>query len=79
MIKCLKCEYHHQRGNLHSCEKCPTKKTYGALQEQFLEYCPYYEKSELEQKKEEYFKKINTLPIDDFGRMGGKKKKKKKQ
>lgn len=72
MIKCKFCVYHQQRGNVHKCIKCQTKTIYGEMQEPFIEFCLYYKMTESEKKRRAYFKKINSLPIDDR-RRGGKK------
>lgn len=73
MIKCKVCVYHQQRGNVHKCIKCDTKTIYGEIQEQFLEFCSFYEMDATKKQRQAYFKKIKSLPIDDSGR-GGKKK-----
>lgn len=72
MIKCKVCVYHQQRGNVHKCSKCDTKTIYGEIQEQFIECCSYFKMIEAEKQRRAYYKKINSLPIDDRHR-GGKK------
>lgn len=76
MIKCTICENHQCDGAKHTCSKCQTKTIYGEIQEPFIEFCLYYEMDATEKKRQAYFKKINSLPIDDSGR-GAKKEKKK--
>lgn len=73
MIKCTICEYHELNGAKHTCTKCKTKIIYGKMQEPFIEFCTDYKMIEAEKKRRAYFKKINSLPIDDRVR-GGKKK-----
>ena len=73
MIKCTICENHECDGVKHTCSKCETKIIYGEIQEPFIEGCSYYKMIEAEKKRQAYYKKINSLPIDDSGR-GGKKK-----
>lgn len=75
MIKCTICEYHELNGVKHTCRKCKTKIIYGEIQEQFIECCSSFQMIEAEKKWQAYFKKINSLPIDDRGRGGGGKKK----
>ena len=73
MNKCTICENHKRTGKKHTCSKCETKIIYGVLQEPFIECCQYFTMTESEKQRWAYFKKINSLPIDDRGR-GGKKK-----
>jgi hypothetical protein len=73
MIKCTICEYHQQNGAKHTCTKCQTKIIYGEIQEQFIEGCSYFQMIEVEEKRQAYYKKINSLPIDDRHRRGKKK------
>jgi uncharacterized protein YcfJ len=70
MIKCTICEYHEQNGVKHTCTKCKTKIIYGEIQEQFIEFCTYYKMTDTEKQRRAYYKKINSLPIDDSGRGG---------
>jgi hypothetical protein len=75
MIKCTICENHERDGAKHTCRKCKTKIIYGEIQEQFIEGCSYFKMNEAEKKRQAYYKKINSLPIDDRDRgCGGKKK-----
>jgi hypothetical protein len=75
MIKCKVCVYHQKCGNIHKCIKCDTKIIYGEIQEQFIEGCSYFQMIAAEEKRQAYYKKINSLPIDDRDRgCGGKKK-----
>jgi hypothetical protein len=75
MIKCTICENHECDGAKHTCRKCKTKIIYGEIQEQFIEGCSYFKMNEAEKKRQAYYKKINSLPIDDRDRgCGGKKK-----
>ena len=73
MIKCTICENHKRTGAKHTCSKCETKIIYGVMQEPFIECCEYFTMIEIEKQRRAYFKKINSLPIDDRGH-GGKKK-----
>lgn len=73
MIKCTICENHECEGAKHTCRKCKTKIVYGEIQEPFIECCSYYKMTESEKQRQSYYKKINSLPIDDSG-CGGKKK-----
>lgn len=73
MIKCTICENHERDGAKHTCRKCETKIVYGEMQEPFIECCSYFSMTEEEKKRQAYFKKINSLPIDDRGRVGKKK------
>ena len=71
MIKCTICENHELNGAKHTCTKCDTKTIYGVMQEPFIECCSYYKMTAAEKQRRAYFRKINSLPIDDRGR-GGK-------
>ena len=73
MIKCTICENYQRAGKKHTCSKCKTKIIYGVMQEPFIEFCQYFTMTEIEKQRRAYFKKINSLPIDDRGH-GGKKK-----
>ena len=73
MIKCTICENHELNGAKHTCTKCDTKTIYGVMQEPFIEFCTYYKMTAAEKQRRAYFRKINSMPIDDRGR-GGKKK-----
>jgi hypothetical protein len=73
MIKCTICENHQHDGAKHTCRKCKTKIIYGEMQEQFIQCCSYFKMIEAEKQRRAYYKKINSLPIDDRHR-GGKKK-----
>ena len=73
MIKCTICENHQRTGKKNTCSKCKTKIIYGVMQEPFIECCPFFTMTEMEKQRRAYFKKINSLPIDDRGH-GGKKK-----
>ena len=72
MIKCTICENHELNGAKHTCTKCDTKTIYGVMQEQFIEFCTYYKMTAAKKQRRAYFRKINSLPIDDRSR-GGKK------
>lgn len=65
MIKCTICENHQRTGAKHTCSKCETKTIYGVMQEPFIEFCEYFNMTETEKQRRAYFKKINSLPIDD--------------
>jgi hypothetical protein len=73
MIKCTICENHERDGAKHTCRKCKTKIIYGEMQEPFIECCSSFKMIEAEKQRRAYYKKINSLPIDDRHR-GGKKK-----
>ena len=73
MIKCNVCVNHKQKGKKHICRKCDAKIIYGVIQEPFIECCEYFTMTVLEKHRRAYFKKINSLPIDDSGRVGKKK------
>lgn len=65
MIKCLNCENHRQRGHIHNCTKCETKKVYGQLQDLFIEGCGFFSESKEVKRynklKEEYQKALAKL------------------
>ena len=65
MIKCTICENHQRTGAKHTCSKCKTKTIYGVMQEQFIDFCPFFTRTETEKQWQAYFNKINSLPIDD--------------
>lgn len=73
MIKCTICENHQHDGAKHTCSKCKTKTIYGEIHEQFIECCSCFKMIEAEKKRQAYYKKLNSLPIDDSG---GKNKRK---
>lgn len=73
MIKCTICENHERDGAKHTCSKCQTKIMYGIMQEPFIECCSYFKMIEAEKNRQAYYKKINSLPIDDHARGGEKK------
>lgn len=73
MIKCEICTNYQRNGTKHSCVKCDTVTVYGALQEQFIYCCPYFNMTQKEKKRRAYLKKINSLPIDNDRRGGARK------
>lgn len=75
MIKCKVCVNHQQRGQIHSCAKCENKTIYGEVIEQFIEVCPYFKMTTAERLRQAYYKKINSLPIDERAKPKQRKKK----
>ncbi len=73
MIKCNLCVSHKKKGKEHICSKCDAKIIYGEMQEPFIECCQFFSMTETEKQRRAYFKKMNSLPIDDSG-CGGKRK-----
>ena len=43
------------------------------MQEPFIDCCQFFSMTEIEKQRRAYFKKLNSLPIDDRDH-GGKKK-----
>ena len=73
MNKCIICENQQSAGKKHTCYKCKTKIIYGVMQEPFIDCCQYFNMTESEKQRRAYFKKINSMLIEDRGH-GGKKK-----
>lgn len=65
MIKCTICKNYQKDGAKQTCSKCKTKIIYGVMQEPFIEVCNFFEMTENEKRKRAYYKKIDSLPIDD--------------
>ena len=67
MIKCTTCEHYEHNGAKHTCDKCPTKITYGLLQDPFIEACTFYAATEAEQNRRRFYEKWKNRPINDSG------------
>lgn len=74
MIKCTTCEHYERNGAKHTCDMCPTKITYGLLQDPFIEACTFYTATEAEQNRRRFYEKWKNRPINDSGWVGEDKR-----